>query len=674
MLPGPLKLVLIISSITSIVSGQGLGQDVVPCDPSLQADTVPPLPSLPDQFVTNIEANIVQKNLTREYREYYDYPNNRGARESYNRSTGEWTITLFDFNAEEYRVIHENNTCGYGKLGNSTHFLYMANSSQTHLKTVKDLLQFGIGKGEVFVDGDKMIRGIPVNHWTSCFKHQSVNGTYTLDYYFTKGSGYMIDGDEIQVPVRAVLNGTGKQRYLNGTVSEEVHSYYHIYEFTDFKPGPIKHGHVFEVPVGVVCNQGSINSNKTAPVLSDHFSAGLETIVTMDGNESDHHTAQLYMDSASMVYRLDTERVMGPPGSAQTFGNRPLTYIRDFQNGLMYVLDRLEENCTVSKVPSTQPGPGPMGPGGPGQGPGGPGQGPVEAPPTEFVDFFRNISQYLYQGQKIWRGMDVETWGYVNTSTGETVEVIFHNTQAHPENTASDPVQNSHEPLGVYRYIPGTGTVAARTVFEHMYGFSNGHPDPDVFDVSACFSLGQHSTTLAVDISGVNARNIVRFYQKEFISEVRQTLASAAKVSVTRISSLKWEEVGSSGTTTTFVVTFLLLDNKLAGLDGTIFSGPSISDAIQNLQQAVNGVSDMTFDLTLATNTVVRFTVKGGSLWELYSDQGSSSSRSSVPSYSSGSMAGLGIGMLIVGALLGLIVAYVIYKRFNTEVPYEVTN
>lgn len=38
-----------------------------------------------------------------------------------------------------------------------------------------------------------------------------------------------------------------------------------------------------------------------------------------------------------------------------------------------------------------------------------------------------------------------------------------------------------------------------------------------------------------------------------------------------------------------------------------------------------------------------------------------------------GSMAGLAIGMLVIGALLGLGAAFLIYKRFNTEVPYKVS-
>ena len=37
-------------------------------------------------------------------------------------------------------------------------------------------------------------------------------------------------------------------------------------------------------------------------------------------------------------------------------------------------------------------------------------------------------------------------------------------------------------------------------------------------------------------------------------------------------------------------------------------------------------------------------------------------------------MAGLAIGMLIIGAILGLLAAFVIYKRIDTSVPYAAQN
>jgi hypothetical protein len=40
------------------------------------------------------------------------------------------------------------------------------------------------------------------------------------------------------------------------------------------------------------------------------------------------------------------------------------------------------------------------------------------------------------------------------------------------------------------------------STYEHMFGFSNGHPDPDMFDVSQCYAMDYHSTYLALDITG----------------------------------------------------------------------------------------------------------------------------------------------------------------------------
>ena len=40
----------------------------------------------------------------------------------------------------------------------------------------------------------------------------------------------------------------------------------------------------------------------------------------------------------------------------------------------------------------------------------------------------------------------------------------------------------------------------------------------------------------------------------------------------------------------------------------------------------------------------------------------------------SASMVGIAIGMLVVGAILGLLVAYGIYKKIDTSIPYQVTD
>lgn len=51
-----------------------------------------------------------------------------------------------------------------------------------------------------------------------------MNGTFTLDYYFSKGSEYLIDGSDMELPVRAVVNGTGADMLLNNF-------HYKLYKF-----------------------------------------------------------------------------------------------------------------------------------------------------------------------------------------------------------------------------------------------------------------------------------------------------------------------------------------------------------------------------------------------------------------------------------------------------------
>ncbi|XP_060595306.1 uncharacterized protein LOC132749526 [Ruditapes philippinarum] len=228
------------------------------------------------------------------------------------------------------------------------------------------------------------------------------------------------------------------------------------------------------------------------------------------------------------------------------------------------------------------------------------------------------------------------------------------------------------EPVGIYENGPSHDTVPIKiSTYEHMYGFSNGHPDPDVFDVSQCFAMDYHSTYLAVDITGREIDEVLKFHQKEFISEVRQTIASAAKVSVTRVASIKWEE-GKFNRNTRLIVTFQLFDNKLTGLEESVYTGPSLSEAISNLQNAINSGTHIMFDVVLGTSHTARLGILEGSLYEVYTTKATVTS-ASTRKYGAGAMAGLGIGMLVIGALLGLLAAYIIYRRFNTEIPYKVT-
>lgn len=623
-----------------------------PCEKTPSSYVGPPLPTLPDQFQTHIEAHFVQKNQTRNIVEYYDYIGNRSVIVDYNRTTKALQKTVLNFNDQEARIIYEDNMCKIMKT-NSSWFSFITTDGK-HMRSVKDLLYFSEDMGEVFISGDEKVRGINVNHWRACVKIPSINGTFNVDYYFSKGSGYSIDGYEVQVPLRAVVNGTGNSRDSNGSISDDYHSFYHIYDFFDFKPRVLHDPKVFEVPVGVICNKGDVPKDKPTPEISHQFAAGMEKVVMHDGTETERQTIQLYLDFSAKVFRLDVDRPLRR--DQNLYGGRPLTYIQDYNTDLMYVIDRLEQNCTVStlKHPMHREPP----------------------PPTVMVDFFQNFSSFIYQGQKTWRGLPVESWGFYNQSSKTVTEIFFHTPQPSPQGRLDPHQLDNMIPVGIYKngigFMPHMQN-EEQTTYEHLFGFSSGHPDPEVFDISMCYAKDHHSTYLALDVTGRNVDEILRFHQKEFLSEVRQTISGAAGVSATRIASLKWEEARSSGTSTTLIVTFQLLDNKLYGMDSTVGTGPSLADAISNLQKSVNSGTSLVFDVKLSTSHSVRFSILAGSLWEVYTDKSENQTSSSIKKYGAGSMAGLAIGMLVIGALLGLVAAFIIYKRIDTSVPYQVS-
>ena len=249
-----------------------------PADYSPSPD--PPLPSLPDQFSTTIEANLIQWNQSFLATEYYDDPGNRGRIEFVDSDSGQKIMAIFDYDLGEVFLIPDrvrNASCGVQLLGegpppalvNETFGIIRINGS-VHIGSVSNLFDLGADQPTRYYDEVEMVRGIPCNHWQTC--HVLDNNSYTLDYYFasTDDWTYVYEGDTA-VLVQIILTGTrvgddGDLRTLN-----------HIYSFVDFYSGPdAVPDSAFAVPTGLPC-LGRI-SGKELPQVGSFYSAYVETI------------------------------------------------------------------------------------------------------------------------------------------------------------------------------------------------------------------------------------------------------------------------------------------------------------------------------------------------------------------------------------------------------------
>lgn len=668
---------LITCLVAMATSAIGQGQFML-CD-SQQGDKTsgPALPDLPDQFEMRIEANILQKNYSTEITEFYDYTNNRGA--IVFRWHGFKSRSIMQFHNLERHTIYANNTCIVSNLTDHRFniFNFTTDATGGHVKGVKDILMFGKQFGETYIGGGETVRGIPVDHWQSCLKFQGRNGSFTLDYFFSKPLYNMSYGSH-PVPVRAVVNGTGEGRHGNGT----LHSYYHVYDFFSFKPGPIQDENVFKIPVGVFCN-GSVNQ-KDIPKLPDQFTTGVEQ-THVSNFRTDKTTEQFYFDFPSKLLRNDNAR----PLTREDFliyGNKPLSFIYDFKSSLVYIIDKWNGNCTVRSVNATLD--------------------------TRDVDVhmvmrraeglfnFMNTN-YTYQGKKTWRDIPVESWAAYNKSDGHFQEVFFLDSaavteflpegQRHPSpstgqasnprvppggsnvpvvpiNARGENITNTSPPthpqviVGLYDRI--VNKIENMTTTVNFFGFEPGHLDVSAFDVTQCYEDGHQYTYMSVKIKGSYIK-YVNGNQRSFYAAARSALARGAGVVSTRVTSL---QIGDDGTGNYITVFFILLDKiKVRGVD---VPGPSLDDSKEMLKLAV--AARLNFDVQYPT-IEENFQIVEDSLWEMQPSVTSSSTIDSQK-YGPGSMAGIGIGMLVVGAILGLLVAYGIYKKIDTSIPYKVTD
>ncbi|KAK2144990.1 hypothetical protein LSH36_713g01022 [Paralvinella palmiformis] len=184
------------------------GQDV-PDRPGQQV----PLPDIDDQFEARIEAKIIQKGYTVSVEEFYDYPNNRGmVRRTKAGVSSTWIYDFRDY--VSFLVVGSNCWLSDLRHENFQLFNFTFGGSEGHIGGVSQLFSFGTQYNETFVGGNETVRGIPVNHWTSCIEWKRYDAVFQLDYYFSKPD-YSMPSGKRSIPVQAVLKVQGVQYVLD---------------------------------------------------------------------------------------------------------------------------------------------------------------------------------------------------------------------------------------------------------------------------------------------------------------------------------------------------------------------------------------------------------------------------------------------------------------------------
>jgi len=241
----------------------------------------PALPTFPNQFSAEIEANIIHLNLTLHVTEYYDNINNRGRIESYTAFGS--NITLVDYNTMEVSNIMTGadgqKSCMAASLAaNSSRFARFLFGPQfdngtAHIIPTTQFLMFGEEFNETHI-GIETVRGVPCHRWQSCDVSTGAERNYTIDYYFTQTNW---NYNPVMIPFQVVVNGTSPNR---NTSDGSIHQVYNVYSFVNFRPGPAD-DELFRVPPGLPC-LGRQTGKSIPPLPPDYYTVLYEHVNPVD--------------------------------------------------------------------------------------------------------------------------------------------------------------------------------------------------------------------------------------------------------------------------------------------------------------------------------------------------------------------------------------------------------
>ena len=256
------------------------------CDSSASSQSTDvPFPTLPTQFSTVVEANLLSSNVQFSVREYFDEIENRGRLEiaTQGPNSSYEGYALFDYDSQELFRLPDFDTgedCGVQKITQSEPFVTMTfgfrlQNGSVHLGTVSNYFQIANTSSVLYLEPES-VRGIPCNHWQTCTVLNT--GSYTIDYYFSRNdtdwtSAY---GDD-PVPVQIIINGTLVDLDAQGQEMNE-RDIFHIYSFVAFNAGPDSvPDNVFRPPIGVPCKGRT--PGPSLPLLPNFFSTYIESVI-----------------------------------------------------------------------------------------------------------------------------------------------------------------------------------------------------------------------------------------------------------------------------------------------------------------------------------------------------------------------------------------------------------
>ncbi|XP_059140055.1 uncharacterized protein LOC131928133 [Physella acuta] len=520
--------------------------------------------------------------------------------------------------------------------------------------------------------GEDVSRGIKTQKWWSCDYQGYLDSTTFTEWQIVDPSQYQLPVVQASMPqpkpilpISATVTGISKVDPGN------IINFTYRYDFTHFRRIE-PDDHHFRIPPAMMCAKKP-NSQKPLPSMPDYFKFRGEMLTILNYGKGSQSAPQILYTIEEYRHALGfyLQDVVSTPSGHSTNDKSYMKLVDDFNTGLSYTLDLESGQCeinpiTVSYVDAIQAGFG------------------LVKMRTSDQFFDLDPTAYQYMGLQELRGITCDAW---TAYFGSNQTVHQKNTYYTWYFANSDWMKSQGYTtvfvMPVALELRQQNTFIQFNLFEWTTSLGRDYPD-----LSACFNVTQE---MNIEVY-FNAR-FDQYYTPYKAGFKQSFLAGLVRVtglkSMLRVADLDVQPANDN----TILVRFKLLDKP--NVKGDVANTFAMAPSQQVYQEIVSAVDANQFYINVGETGNAVIYAKPGSTGLISSKSPFAQDPQSVSSdtvdnmerypqhradiysakeysfstyyyhsegYSSGAMAGIGIGMLLAGLCLGFIAVFVIKR------------
>eukprot|EP00117_Sycon_ciliatum_P005293 scpid49266/ scgid9304/ len=600
-----------------------------------------PFPTLPTSFVAEVEVNNLNLGRTSHVSQLFDGFAQKSRLEVLRNGTSQ---SVIDHIQSDIRYISDRTlrTCQAQKYTQRNR-LTNGFGRDPHLLTVNDFYEFGSMYHRSY-GGVATVRGIICDRYIGSYTNWT-NGVYTsysMQWYFARQSNWTMPAGDVgstAIPVRLDLVGaTNSSRGPPVTPTPQqqpLYRFHHVYDFMKFLPDDAAQSELFGAgynpPGGILCT--GVPQIYDLPTLPDQFYYSSFSSSAYEVSYVSNYAYDSVRGETAVTYDIEFSN-NGTNLTGTTYGGLHHV-IHNFRQGTQYNIT--PQACSTETLTSIV--------GTPQARDVSQYHGHAKLQSGNQVFQFSPEANFTYQGSRSILGYQLDLWSTIRNDVQldsslpknqKSLWQYFFSPLLYKVNTLNGLLTHTRVPIEIHIFSLEPDSKVP-PIFQLTGSYYVGPAPARLFDTSSCFTASQQSTAMfALNTPYSNSRAIRM--------AVMKALSSTLGLETDRFQATIFPGEGNL-----LNVLVTAEDLPTVGDPSLLSSLPTLSAAMKKLSDAIKGG---TFSVSLpATGSVL---AKSSSF--------TASTESEPTTYSAAELAGLAVGVLVLGFICGVLLVHVVLR------------